>query len=328
MKIVNPATEQIIEELNEDDLQSVQEKFIKLKNGQKKWAQKSVHDRLECLKKFSSFLADQDNIKALALDLSMEVGKPLKEAENEVKGAVKRMQFFLTDSLEFLKKEFIQKDNTVEEYIDFSPLGVIANISAWNYPFLVGINVFVPALLTGNAVLYKPSEYALKTGRNIEKLLHQSGIPEDVFSMVVGDGEIGQKILELDIDGVFFTGSYKTGKAIAVEVASKLIPVGLELGGKDPMYVTEEISDISRVAQAAVEGAFYNNGQSCCSVERIYVHENVYDSFIENFVKYTQQLKVGDPMDSNVQQGPLTRKDQLDFLENQVKDAVSKGAKV
>ena len=328
MKTVNPATDEIIDEYKEDTAQTLQEKFLKCKEGQKSWARQDVNDRLECLKKFSDLLSKPENIKVLSEDLSLEMGKPIKEAQNEINGAVKRMKFFLTDSLKYLKKELIQEDNGVEEFIDFSPLGVIANISAWNYPFLVGINVFVPALLTGNAVLYKPSEFTLKTGRNIEKLLHESGIPKDVFTMIVGAGEIGQKILSLDIDGVFFTGSYKTGKSIAIEVAPKLIPVGLELGGKDPLYVTDEINDIAKVADAAVEGVFYNNGQSCCSVERIYVHESVYDQFLETFLKEVKNLRVGNPMDVDTQQGPLTRKEHLDFLENQVKDAISKGAEV
>ncbi len=328
MKVINPATEEMITEIADDTEQTIKEKLQKLKLGSKKWKKERVENRLSCIQKFSELLLVPSNFEKCVQDLTQEVGKPLQESENEIRGAIKRMEFFLKDSLPFLEKEVIRKDNTVEESIDLEPRGVVASISAWNFPYLVGINVFVPALLTGNAVLYKPSEFALLTGLNIQRLLYESGIPEDVFQLVVGAGEVGAKILEHDIDGVFFTGSYETGKKIATAVAPKLIPIGLELGGKDPLYVTDEVQDISQVAAAAAEGAFYNNGQSCCSVERIYVHQNVYDTFVESFITETKKLRVGEPTDRSYQQGAITRGAQLDLLENQVNDALSKGAEL
>jgi len=189
------------------------------------------------------------------------------------------------------------------------------------------VNVFIPALIGGNAVLYKPSEYSTLTGLNIAEMLWQAGVPREVFQVIIGGKEAGEALLELPLDGYFFTGSYATGKYIAERVAGKLVPVGLELGGKDPMYVCDDV-DVAAAAASGVEGAFYNNGQSCCAVERIYVHERIHDAFIQAFVAETAKLKIGDPMEEDTFIGPLTRPQQIQVLEEQVNDAVQKGAKL
>ena len=216
----------------------------------------------------------------------------------------------------------------MQEYIAYEPLGTIANISAWNYPYLVGINVFIPALIAGNAVLYKPSEYATLTGLEIQKLWNQAGLDRGLFQTIVGGGDVGALLLDLDLDGYFFTGSFGTGKHIYDKAAEKMVPCQLELGGKDPLYVTEKNHNIQQVARAAVEGAFYNNGQSCCAVERIYVHQNIYHDFINRFVQEVKQLKMGDPENEEVFVGPIARPQQISFLEDQVADAEAKGGKV
>src|SRR4029077_18541584 len=139
--------------------------------------------------------------------------------------------------------------------------------------------VFVPALVAGNAVLYKPSEFATLTGLKIAEMLHESGVPQDVFVPVVGEGATGAALSHAPVDGVFFTGSYATGAKIAAAAGRRMIKVQLELGGKDPVYVCEDV-DVKGAAAGIADGAFYNAGQSCCSVERIYVHESIHDAFV------------------------------------------------
>ncbi len=256
------------------------------------------------------------------------MGKPLRESYNELNGAKARIKFFIDNSEKYLSDEWITLEGSTKEKIVYEPLGVIANISAWNYPYLVGVNVFIPALIGGNAVLYKPSEYSTLTGLHIQSLLYAAGVPEDVFETIIGRGAVGEFLLELPLDGYFFTGSYKTGRYIAEKVASKLVPCQLELGGKDPMYVMDDVKDIASAAGAAVEGVVYNNGQSCCAVERIYVHEKIYDQFVASYLNQLNKLKIGDPQDKTTELGPISRKEQLDFLEGQVNDAVHKGAKL
>ena len=215
----------------------------------------------------------------------------------------------------------------MREQISHEPLGVIANISAWNYPYFVGGNVFVPALLTGNAVLYKPSEFAALTGIEIGKLLHRAGVPQQVFAVVIGDGAVGAELIKQPIDGVFFTGSYATGQRIARELGPRMVKLQLELGGKDPIYVREDV-DVPKAAASLADGAMYNTGQSCCSVERIYVHQTIYEDFVNAFVKEVEGFKIGEPASETTYIGPITRAPQIDVLERQVADAVGKGAKL
>jgi acyl-CoA reductase-like NAD-dependent aldehyde dehydrogenase len=326
MKIMNPATGECIKEISEDTTTSVAEKLKAARAAQVAWAAKSVEDRVHVIQKFQDLL--KTNLEVLAKDLSTEVGKPLQEARNEINGASGRITYFLEHSAKWLKEQHMNQAGNTEERLAHDPLGVIANISAWNYPFLVGVNVFIPALIAGNAVLYKPSEFAVLTGLNLAKNLHQAGVPAAVFTCLVGAKEVGEALLKSDLDGYFFTGSYRTGKHIAETVAHKLVPVGLELGGKDPLYVTDDVADLQKVAASAVEGAFYNNGQSCCSVERVYVHERVYDQFLNYFVDEAKKLAHGDPLDAKFTQGAITRPQHIEFLNDQVKDAVTKGAKI
>jgi len=185
----------------------------------------------------------------------------------------------------------------------------------------------LPALLTGNAVLYKPSEYSTLTGLNIVNLLHEAGVPADVLAPVIGKGDIGAALLSHPVDGVFFTGSNATGIKIAKQIAGRMIKTQFELGGKDPTYVSNSV-DVVGAAKALADGAMYNTGQSCCSVERIYVHQEVYDEFVKEFVQEVKTFKVGDPADPSTYIGPLTMKKQLNVLESQCNDAIKKGAKV
>lgn len=324
MKIINPATEEVIAEIQDDNHESVNEKYQALLAAQPSWQQVLLSERVAILKKFSALL--EKNIEHLASVLTSEVGKPLQQSRNEIKGGVARINWLTDHAANYLSDETMFLEKGLEEKISYEPLGVICNISAWNYPYLVGINVFVPALLAGNAVMYKPSEYATLTGLEIEKLLKEAGVPQNVFKVSMGAREVGELLLALPFGGYFFTGSYKTGKYIYEKVAPRMIPCQCELGGKDPLYVADDVADIKAVASGTADGAFYNNGQSCCSVERIYVHEKVYDNYVDEFIKEVKSWKIGSPTEEGTYIGPLSRKEQPAFLEKQVNDAVQKGA--
>ncbi|MEL6669547.1 MAG: aldehyde dehydrogenase family protein [Bacteroidota bacterium] len=326
MDIINPANEQILTSLDADDQAMIQRIYRSARAAQPLWAKQPLRERVEILQRFDALLEEHKD--QLALTLTEEMGKPLWQAHNELNGARGRIGWLVENAPRYLQDEWMTQEEELGEKISYEPLGVIGNISAWNYPYLVGVNVFVPALLAGNAVLYKPSEYTTLTGLRIERLLHEAGVPRDVFQTVSGGPAVGKALLALPLDGYFFTGSYRTGKAIYEAVAPKMVPCQLELGGKDPMYVTSDIADVASVAKSAVEGAFYNGGQSCCAVERIYVHEKVYDEFVEAFVAEAANWKVGDPLDPSTLVGPLARKEQVNFLQQQVGDAVLKGAQV
>jgi acyl-CoA reductase-like NAD-dependent aldehyde dehydrogenase len=259
--------------------------------------------------------------------MTRETGKPIRMSRNELNGLLGRLDFFTELVRTVIEPETVYDENDMLERIEHAPLGVVANISAWNYPWFVGCNVIVPALLTGNAVLYKPSEYATLTGLEIARLLHVCGIPQDVFQPVVGAGEVGCALVDQKVDGIFFTGSYATGVRIAQAAGSRFIKLQLELGGKDPTYVCEDV-DVKAAAESLADGAMYNTGQSCCSVERIYVHESVHDAFVSHFVETVKGFRVGDPMHEDTYIGAITRAAQLDVLDGQVADAKARGAKL
>ncbi len=313
-------------EVPEDTRETLGKKFARLRSAQQGWAAVPLDDRISRVRAFAALLESQAEM--LAAVLTSEVGKPLQQSKNELTGARSRIQWLTDHATEYLADETMSEDKAMREVITYEPLGVVCNISAWNYPYLVGTNVFVPALLAGNTVLYKPSEYATLTGLEIERMMHEAGIPADVFIAAVGGKEVGEELLHMNFDGYFFTGSYKTGQHIYETVSKKMVPCQCELGGKDPLYVADDIADIKAVAAGTADGAFYNNGQSCCAVERIYVHEKVYDAYVREFVSEVKGYKAGMPTDAGVYLGPLTRKDQLLVLEQQVAEAVEGGATI
>ena len=327
MKITNPATAAVIAEVAADNAGAVRTKYTAARAAQPRWATVPIRRRLEAIAKVREQLVARH--ETLARTLTSEVGKPIRQSRNELNGLLGRIDFFLAESASALRDERVYADpqQKLDERITHEPLGVIANISAWNYPYFVGSNVFVPALVAGNAVLYKPSEFATLTGVHIAEMLHGAGVPQDVFVPVIGDGATGAALIRQPVDGIFFTGSYATGAKIAAAAGRRMVKVQLELGGKDPVYVCDDV-DVNAAAAAVADGAFYNTGQSCCSVERIYVHESIHDAFVAAFVAEVKSYRIGDPMNEATYIGAITRRPQLDVLTRQVADAKKKGAKV
>ncbi|HET9205425.1 MAG TPA: aldehyde dehydrogenase family protein [Burkholderiaceae bacterium] len=325
LKIHNPATGQLIDERPADDAASVAAKAANARAAQPAWAATPLRDRLAAIERFRAAIVAE--LDTLATTLTQEVDKPISQSRNELNGLLPRIDFFLAQTEQAIADQTVFDDNGMRERIGHVPLGVVANISAWNYPYFVGCNVIVPALLAGNAVLYKPSEFAALTGLHIARLLHAAGVPNNVMQTVIGAGDVGSAVLQQRIDGLFFTGSHATGVKIASALASKLVKLQLELGGKDPTYVRAD-ADAKAAAESLADGAMYNTGQSCCSVERIYVHESQHDPFVERFVATVKGFKVGDPMAADTYIGAITRAPQLAVLDAQVADAQAKGAKL
>ncbi len=323
LPIHNPATGALITELPADDAASVAAKSLQARAAQARWAAVPLAERKACITRFRAAIVAE--LEPLAATMTRETGKPIKMSRNELNGLLGRIDFFLAETEGASATQTVFNEGGMTEQIEHTPLGVVANISAWNYPWFVGGNVFIPALLTGNAVLYKPSEYAAMTGLAMARLLHAAGVPKDVFVPLIGGGAVGAALLEQKVDGLFFTGSYGTGARIAQAMGPRMVKLQLELGGKDPTYVCED-ADPQNAAESLADGAMYNTGQSCCSVERIYVHEKIYDAFVAAFVATVKTFKVGDPMAEDTYIGAITRAPQLDVLDAQVLDAQAKGA--
>jgi acyl-CoA reductase-like NAD-dependent aldehyde dehydrogenase len=232
LQIHNPATGTMIAELRCDDDASVAAKTAALRAAQRAWQLVPMVDKLPMVQRFRAMLSAE--IETLATTLTQEVGKPISQSRNELNGLLPRIDFFLEHAEAAVRDQHVFDDAGMHEQIGQIPLGVVANISAWNYPYFVGCNVILPALLTGNTVLYKPSEYATLSGLHITRLLHASGVPADVLQCLVGAGAVGTALTQQRIDGVFFTGSHGTGARIAARVARGMSKGELERGGKDP----------------------------------------------------------------------------------------------
>lgn len=279
-------------------------------------------ERAAVVKRFAELISERQ--EECAIRLTRDTGKPITQSRNEVRATVKRAEYFSSAAESALAEREIKASAKMNERIRYEPLGVVANISAWNYPYFVGLNVWAPALLAGNGVVYKGSEHAAGTSRLVHELWLQAGAP--CFVTVEPDRATGPALVDADVDGIFFTGSCATGREIASRAAPRMIKLQLELGGKDAVYVADDVQDTPQVAAAVADGAFYNSGQSCCSVERIYVHEKVYDDFIASLVNTVNSFRVGSEWDPNTFVGPLCLPTQPIFLRRQLDDALAKGA--
>ncbi|MGE4241602.1 aldehyde dehydrogenase family protein [Ramlibacter sp.] len=323
LPVDNPATGERIAELECDDAPSLAMKVERARAAQQPWAATPLAERKACIVRFRDAVVRE--LEPLARTMTRETGKPIRMSRNELNGLLPRLDFFLDEVDRVIADETVWQQDGMTERIEHRPLGLVANVSAWNYPWFVGCNVLVPALLAGNCILYKPSEFSSMTGLDIARLLHESGVSRNVLIPVIGAGSIGAHLVDQPVDGVFFTGSHATGVRIAQALSGRFVKLQLELGGKDPTYVCDD-ADAKTAAESLADGAMYNTGQSCCSVERIYVHEKIHDAFVAHFVATVKGFGIGDPMAEDTYIGALTRGAQLAVLESQVNDARAKGA--
>jgi len=255
------------------------------------------------------------------------MGKPLSQSRKEIDTFFERAAFMLSMSRKMLASDLLPKKEGLERRIDHAPLGVILNIAAWNYPLLIPVNVVVPALLAGNSVLLKHSPKTPLCGEAFENAFGQMEIPHLVQNLILTNPQASRLINDPRINYVAFTGSVSTGTHVYQRAAKRLLDVGLELGGKDPAYVAED-ADIDFSVENIIDGACYNAGQSCCAVERVYVHHTRYETFLNRAKSVLEQYKMGDPMDDQTTLGPLVSRPDLLKLEHQVKDALKKGARL
>jgi len=212
-----------------------------------------------------------------------------------------------------------------KSWVEYSPMGVVLVISPWNFPLQLSFIPTITAIAAGNAVLLKPSEITPFTGRLIEKILSRAGLPENLVQVLTGGGEVGSKLIDAGPDKIFFTGSVSTGKKIMKKASDTLIPIDLEMGGKDPMIVFSD-ADIDRAVEGAVYGGFANSGQLCISVERLYVQSNIFEDFVKQVVARANELRVGSEKDSDL--GPMIYEGQIDIVEDHIDDAIDRGAKL
>jgi acyl-CoA reductase-like NAD-dependent aldehyde dehydrogenase len=294
------------------------------------WAALSYGERASYVLRARELVLEQtDEIANL---ISRETGKPPVEAISmEVVPTLDLMNYFARNTAELLKRQKIDIGQYGlmgrSSYIFYKPLGVVGIISPWNFPWATPLDEVVMALMAGNAVVLKPSELTSLTALKIGAIFKEAQLPERLLEIVTGDGSTGAALVEAGVDKIMFTGSVATGKRVAETAAKRLIPIVLELGGKDPMIVLED-AKLENAARAAIWGAFCNSGQACASIERCYVHESIAQRFIDLVVKETRALRQGKPTEEGVDVGAMTNERQLRIVESHVSDAVEKGARI
>ncbi len=330
LKSINPATLEVLKEIETTPVEEVFEISRKAQGAFKKWSATSIDERLKLLKRARDILyEDRDEIAKL---ITLENGKPILESYSmEIFPSLDLFDFYIKNARKILKPKKVRSQIPLfwlkKNYIHFEPLGVVAVISPWNYPLLLPIAPIISALVVGNCVIFKPSEYTSLIGLKIYEIFKEAGFPENVFNIVIGFGDVGEALVNSNIGKISFTGSTKTGRIIMRNAGKKPIPVTLELGGKDPMIVFDDV-DVELVSSAAVWGAFANAGQTCVSVEVCYVQEKIFEKFVERVIEKTKKLKIGNGLDPDVEIGPINNEKQLKIIETQIQDAVSKGAKI
>src|SRR4029077_7604253 len=326
----NPATGEALREFECASGPEVRAAVARSHSAQPAWAELGVRKRITILRDFQVLLHRRKS--EVAQLVTREAGKPYVEALlTEVLVVLDAARFLIENAYRLLRDEPVPHGNlamkTKSGRLLREPYGVIGIISPWNYPFSIPATEGLAALVAGNAVVVKPSEFTSLTASELASLLHKAGVPPDVFQLIFGDGATGGALTNAAIDKLIFTGSVPTGKQIAQAAAARLLPVVLELGGKDPMLVLDD-ADLEIAASGAVWGAFVNAGQACLSVERCYVHRSLYSPFLEACVRHTERLRVGNGMESEIEVGPLIHQRQLRSVESQVEDARTQGAHV
>jgi succinate-semialdehyde dehydrogenase/glutarate-semialdehyde dehydrogenase len=327
---LNPATGEVLRELECAEEVEVLSAVERAKSGQAVWAELGLRRRIDVIREFQGQLFEKKSDIAAAI--TREVGKPLVEAlVTEVLVVLDAARFLIDNAWGLLRDEPVPHGNLVTKlksgWLVREPHGVIGIISPWNYPFSIPATETLAALVAGNAVVLKPSELTPLVALELASLLHAAGVPDDVFQVIVGEGPAGAALLRSPIDKLVFTGSVATGKKIAAVAADRLLPVVLELGGKDPMLVLDD-ADVDVASSAAVWGAFVNAGQACLSVERCYVHRSLYESFANACAAKTKQLRIGNGLDAHTDVGPMIQERQVRIVEAHVEDAKARGARV
>lgn len=326
LETVNPFTLQKTGVFELESFDQQKEKVKKLKETQSKWKNESLDKRIELVKKGLEYF--EINRTQIAKDVSEQMGRPLHYANGEINGFFERANHLCSIAKETLAADVYTDKEGFERSIEHTAYGTIFVISAWNYPLLITVNSVVPALLSGNTVLLKHSSLTPQIGKHFEKAFSQLGNYSNLLlSSVIDHQTTGRVIEELPVDHVIFTGSVSGGRQILSHTSKRFMTPALELGGKDGAYVHSD-ANLDYAVESIVDGCMFNSGQSCCGIERAYIHADLYDQFIEKSKALISNYKMGDPSEKETTIGPLATAKAASYMQEQIEDALSKGAKL
>jgi aldehyde dehydrogenase (NAD+)/succinate-semialdehyde dehydrogenase/glutarate-semialdehyde dehydrogenase len=322
---INPATGAALDPVPRTPVDAIPAIVARARAAQREWARRTVDERIAALERVAQRLADASFVDGLARSITAEMGKTLREATGEVRNVAARLRAF-GERARLAAADEVGCEGSVEVTTHWRPLGVAAVIAPWNYPVATPSNLIISALLTGNAVVFKPSEQTPGTGARLHQLFAEA-LPDGLIGLVQGAGPEGAALVASDVHMVAFTGSIATGRAIMRSAAEGFKRLVLELGGKDPMIVLPG-ADLEAAAKHASVLALANAGQACISVERVIVHRALVDEFLERVVAKVATIQVGDPLDPATTIGPMASRAQRDLVLGQIADAKARGARV
>ncbi|MGE0521183.1 MAG: aldehyde dehydrogenase family protein [Candidatus Binatia bacterium] len=263
----------------------------------------------------------------IAEELTWQMGRPVRHAPGEVRGTLERARYMIAIGPGSLVDIDAGRKQDFTRFVRREPLGVIFTVAAWNYPYLIAVNSVVPALIAGNAVILKHSAQTPLCAERFAECFDAAGLPKGAFQVIHASHDDTDRIIrDPRVDFVAFTGSVAVGRAVQRATATRFIGAGLELGGCDPVYVRHD-ANLDHAVQNIVDGAYFNSGQSCCGLQRIYVHEGVYQRFVDGFVELTRKYVLGDPTEPSTTLGPLVRTAAADGVRAQIDASVSAGAR-
>lgn len=322
----NPSTGEPVATFTGTPLEEISSILAKARSAFETWSELSLKTRLELFRKaYREFFLAREEIASL---ISQETGKPLVESYTEIFTVLDGFKYYLKHTPKFLRDTPIASTNPLlkirKGFVRYEPLGVVVVISSWNFPFLLAMHHIIPALLVGNVVIHKPSEHTTLVGLKIREVFDRSYLPKSVLEIVAGLSDVGRTLASAKVDKIYFTGSTDVGRKIYQSAAANLVPVNMELGGSDAMVVLED-ANFKRAVNAAVWGGFTNAGQACLSVERVYVHESIFDQFLDELIRKSRKIrKRADLAEGEV--SCLINEQQRQKIERLVNDAAQKGA--
>ena len=303
----------------------LQQTLERARKAQAQWKRVALGGRIDIVNRFvDAFVARKDRI---AEEISWQMGRPISQSPGEVRGFEERARYMASIAAMSLADIDAGPKPGFRRFIRREPLGVVLVLAPWNYPYLTSVNAVVPALLAGNAVILKHSSQTPLCAEQYAACFEEAGLPEGVFQYLHCTHEQSARMIASPlIDFVCFTGSVEGGRAVQQAACARFIGAGLELGGKDPAYVRAD-ADLPHAVENLVDGAFFNSGQSCCGIERIYAHEKIYDAFIDGFVQLARAYRLGNPLEMATTLGPMVRARAADFARGQVREAIAAGAR-
>jgi len=324
VRCVSPVNGEIYAELPLTPDSEIETALAAARAAQDEWAKKPVFERAKiCTAAVDAMLSMRDEIVP---ELAWQMGRPVKFGAGELNGFEERARYMIDMADVALARVDPGPKEHFRRWISREPLGLVFVIAPWNFPFMTAVNSVIPALMAGNAVLLKHAAQTILVGERFQKAFDMAGLPKGLFRhLVLSHGQTGQIISGGHVDQVNFTGSVEGGKVMEKAAAGTFTGLGLELGGKDPAYVRADC-DMAQSVENLVDGAFFNSGQSCCGIERIYVHRDVYSDFVDAYVDLTRQYVLGDPLDQATTLGPMVKGTAADFVRSQIDAAVRGGA--